>query len=162
MIKDENIYTDVDFEYKDVDFDKILLTDGEGRCSECFMKNTHKLTCSQRYSPADICPDAYQFIRITPKDSDQSIIKLFAVWVGGYSGTDSWRLNSGVQDIEICPNHVRVYGYSGSCYCIHKVQVHMSAYGSKVLSGIVEQASTIGATVEYITLEQAYKEIKNV
>lgn len=155
MIKNENIYTDVDF-------DDILFTDHNQKCKECMLQDTHKLTCSQRYKLADIYPDAYQFIRITPKESDQSIIKLFSAWVGGYSGTDSWRLNSGVKDIEICPNHVRVYGYSGSCYCIHKVQVHMSVYGSNVLSGIVEQASTIGATIEYITLEQAYKEIKNV
>lgn len=155
MIKDENIYTDVDF-------DDIRFTE-TSKCKECFMQNHfHKMGCSKRYVASDLKPDAYQFILITPKDSDQSIIKLFSVWVGGYSGTDSWRLNSGVKDIEICPNHVRVYGYSGSCYCIHKVQVHMSAYGSNVLSGIVEQAATVGATIEYITLEQAYKEINNV
>lgn len=152
MTEDENIYADVDF-------DDILFTDSRQRCKECLMQDTHKLTCSERYRLMDIYPDAYQFIRITSKDDDQSIIKLFSVWVGGYSGTDSWRLNSGVKDIEICPNHVRVYGYSGSCYCIHKVQVSMSGYGSRVLSGLVEQAATVGATIEYITLEQAYKEI---
>ena len=143
--------------YEDVDFDDVRFTDNQ-KCKECLMADFHKMGCSQRYHE-EYYPDAYQFIQITPKDSDQSIIKLFSVWVGGYSGTDSWRLNSGVKDIEVCPNHVRVYGYSGSCYCIHKVQVHMSGYGSKVLSKIVEQASTIGATIEYITLEQAYKEI---
>lgn len=152
MIEDENIYADVDF-------DDILFTDGRRRCKECMMQDVHKLTCSERYRPADIYPDVYQFIRITAKDSYQSIIKLFSVWVGGYSGADSWRLNSGVKDIEICPRHVRVYGYSGSCYCIHKVQVSMSGYGSRVLSGLVEQAVEVGATIEYITLEQAYKEI---
>lgn len=107
-------------------------------------------------------PDSYQFISISSdKDSDK-IIKLFAVWHGGYVGSDAWKLNSGVTKIEqdaVFANLYTVSGYSGSQYVVNKDSVKMSSYGETVLRDIIEKAAAQGIIVQRISLEEAISEV---
>ena len=102
-------------------------------------------------------PDAYRFILI-----DNSLIKLFASWDGGFAISEEWKLNSGVTDIiPLNTTYVEygydVHGFSGSIYTIRKEQGHLNSYTSSVLMGIVKKLEDGGVPVQEISLEEAVR-----
>jgi len=101
----------------------------------------------------EYCPDAYQFLRISSTKDNTVVYKLFAVWVGGYAGSDSWRINSGVTSIYKEGESVRVGGHSGSCYVIN-TSTHMTGYGQSVINRIIKRASEEGIVVEMVDLDE--------
>ena len=46
--------------------------------------------------------------------------RILAGWSGGYLGGDSWRINSGVERVDIDDHHYLFHGYTGSVYRCHK------------------------------------------
>jgi hypothetical protein len=102
-------------------------------------------------------PDAYRFILI-----DNSLIKLFASWDGGWAISEEWKLNSGVTDIiPLNTTYVEygydVYGYSGSIYTIRREQGHLNSYTSSVLKSIVKKLEDGGVPVREISLEDVVR-----
>lgn len=63
-------------------------------------------------------PDKWVVLQIT--DNDKTIHKVLAGWRGGYLGSDSWQLNSGITKIEMDGDYYLFHGYSGSVYKCHK------------------------------------------
>ena len=111
---------------------------------------------------SDYYPDSYQFISISSDKDDDKIIKLFAVWYGGYLTSDAWRLNSGVTKIEQSSDKSYIIsGYSGSQYVVNKDSLKLSSYGEGVLRGIIEKAAAQGINVHRISLEDAISEVDN-
>lgn len=77
-------------------------------------------------------PDVWTVVQIKNKDTGKRLYKLLAGWYGGFTGSDSWRLNSGITKIQKSPdneNVYQVYGFSGSLYSCHK-----NAEGTSVLT----------------------------
>ena len=72
--------------------------------------------------------------------------KLFAGWYGGYTGSDSWKLNSGITNIRIEGDVYEFDGYSGSTYTCHKNTHGMSSYQCQVLARWMKE---IEKTPEY-------------
>lgn len=100
-------------------------------------------------------PDAYRFILI-----DNSLIKLFASWDGGFAISEEWKLNSGVTDIIPLNNtYVEygydVYGYSGSIYTIRNEQGQLNSYTSGIYANIIKVLSDDGVPVKEISLQEA-------
>jgi len=52
--------------------------------------------------------------------SKPAVIKVLAGWNGGYLDGSSWRLNSGVKEVEYDGDNILFHGYSGSTYICHK------------------------------------------
>lgn len=68
--------------------------------------------------------------------------KVFATWVGGYLGCDSWKLNSGIQQVEQDQDFYYFIGFSGSCYkCNKKNYGITSFYNSSILNQIIEKSN---------------------
>lgn len=67
-------------------------------------------------------PDCWVVLKMIHKD--QTFYKILGGWVGGYLNGDSWRLNSGVEKVELDNDLYKFYGSSGSVYNCHK-----SGYG---------------------------------
>lgn len=63
-------------------------------------------------------PDSWVVIKMTHKD--QTFYKVLGGWAGGYLNGDSWRLNSGVERVELDNDCYMFYGSSGSVYNCHK------------------------------------------
>lgn len=63
-------------------------------------------------------PDSWVVLRMTYKD--QIIYKVLGGWSGGYTQGDSWRLNSGIERVELDGDIYKFYGSSGSVYNCHK------------------------------------------
>jgi hypothetical protein len=99
-----------------------------------------------------IC-DGYRFILI-----DNSLIKLFRSYDGGFAIAEQWMLNSGCTAIiEREPGIYAVCGYSGSIYTIRKEQGHLNSYTSSVLRSIVKKLEEGGVDVREISLEDAVR-----
>ena len=97
-------------------------------------------------------PDRWVVLEITtPKET---IRKVFAGWYGGYLGSDSWKLNSGITDIREQDDLFEFDGYSGSTYFCHRDSYGMSGYMHSVLSNWRAQAEEWGdVQIDIIELE---------
>lgn len=94
-------------------------------------------------------PDRWTLVKITTVDGEV-IYKVFASWYGGYLGSDSWKLNSGVVRVTKEENSYLFYGSSGSIYECHKGLYGISGYGSGVLAGMIDQAQQKGSSIEVL------------
>lgn len=64
-------------------------------------------------------PDAWVIVRITSPE-EGVVHKVLAGWYGGYAGSDSWQLNSGIKRIEHKDGVYAIHGPSGSIYRCHE------------------------------------------
>jgi hypothetical protein len=79
-------------------------------------------------------PDKWVVIKINGTNPHY---RVFACWYGGYTGSDSWRMNSGIKSVTEEGHYYLFEGSSGSVYQCHKNSYGMSGYGSGVLSNIM-------------------------
>jgi hypothetical protein len=63
------------------------------------------------------------------------IQKVFAGWYGGFTGSDSWKLNSGITKVEEFEDRYEFVGETGSVYICYKTCYGMSLYMAGVLMG---------------------------
>ena len=86
-------------------------------------------------------PDEWLLVKISPKGED-SIYKVFATWIGGYLGADSWKLNSGIVGVTEDENSYSFHGYSGSEYVCSKSCYGATGYGYGVLANLQDKLHT--------------------
>lgn len=79
---------------------------------------------------SEYVPDRWVMLKIT--NGDKAVYKVMGGWYGGYAGSDSWRINSGVSKVELVNDTYKFYGYSGSVYTCHKAR-----YGMSVVMGSI-------------------------
>jgi hypothetical protein len=83
---------------------------------------------------SEYTPDRWTMLEITSEKLG-TIRKIFAGWYGGYLGSDSWKLNSGVTNIRTDDSgHYEFDGQSGSTYYCHANTHGMSGYMAQVLA----------------------------
>ena len=95
---------------------------------------------------SDYSPDRWVIVKIvTP---NERLYKVFASWSGGYGGSDSWKMNSGITQANLVDHRWEFAGYSGSVYSCHKDAYGTNGYGGNVLQNFIDQMPTQGATME--------------
>ena len=95
---------------------------------------------------SDYTPDKWLMVKLTNKDNEFHY-RIFACWYGGYLGSDSWKLNSGVIKITEDDNQYHFKGSSGSVYHCLKFKdgsftnhaYGTSGYGQGVLMNLIEE-----------------------
>ena len=103
-------------------------------------------------------PDKWVVVKITQKDLSP-IYKVFACWYGGYTGSDSWRLNSGIAKVSIEDSIFCFEGISGSYYECNKDSYGTNAYGLEVISRMIENAKFNEISIEILPEETNWLEI---
>jgi len=88
---------------------------------------------------SDYSPDKWLMVKLTNKDNE-SHYRIFACWYGGYLGSDSWKLNSGVIGITEDEGSYYFEGSSGSVYQCNKLAYGTSGYGQGVLTNMIEKS----------------------
>jgi hypothetical protein len=73
---------------------------------------------------------------------------VFACWHGGYTGSDSWKMNSGITRATLVDDRWEFDGYSGSVYSCHKDAYGTNGYGGSVLQNFIDKMPSQGATME--------------
>jgi hypothetical protein len=107
---------------------------------------------------SDYRPDKWVVVKIS-SDKYPSIHKVFACWYGGWAGSDSWKLNSGITKATFEGNVYSFEGSSGSVYECHKDCYGMNMYGSGVLSNMISNSANNGITIEVLDEETNWLEI---
>jgi hypothetical protein len=98
---------------------------------------------------SDYRPDRWTVLRIHA--TGQIIYKVFASWSGGYTGSDSWKLNSGITRATLVGDSWEFDGSSGSVYSCHKDAYGTNGYGGAVLSNLLLQAEKQGMQIDVLT-----------
>jgi hypothetical protein len=95
---------------------------------------------------SEYSPDRWVVVKIvTPKER---LYKVFASWSGGYGGSDSWKMNSGITYATLVDDRWEFAGYSGSVYSCHRDDYGTNGYGGTVLQGFIDQIPSQDATME--------------
>jgi len=95
---------------------------------------------------SDYSPDRWVIVKIVT--AKERLYKVFACWSGGYTGSDSWKMNSGITHATLANNRWDFAGYSGSVYSCHTQSYGTNGYGSNVLQNFIDQMPSQGATME--------------
>ena len=83
-------------------------------------------------------PDLWVVVEI---DYDGEVIKkVLASWYGGYLGSDSWKLSSGITEVKEFDDRYEFVNHSGSIYICYKPLWGMSGYTNGVYNDLVKQA----------------------
>jgi len=98
-------------------------------------------------------PDVWVVLEfITPAET---IRKVFAGWYGGFAGSDSWKLNSGITQVRRSGDWLEFDGYSGSTYHCHTNSYKTSGLMHSVLSRWLRQATEAGdIQIRILTLDE--------
>ena len=100
---------------------------------------------------SDYRPDRWTVLRIHA--TGQTIYKVFASWSGGYTGSDSWKLNSGITRATLVGDSWEFDGSSGSVYSCHKDSYGTNGYGGHVLNGLLEKAEQQGIEIDVLSAD---------
>lgn len=86
---------------------------------------------------SEYCPDKWLVIKLNYDTG--SHYRVFGSWYGGYLGSDSWRMNSGIVSVTEDDNCYYFKGTSGSTYACHKNSYGASGYGTRVLEDMIDK-----------------------
>jgi hypothetical protein len=84
-------------------------------------------------------PDKWLMVKLTNK-AKKSHYRIFACWYGGFAGSDSWQLNSGVTKITEDEHGYHFEGSSGSVYHCNRNTYGTNGYGRSVLTNMIEKS----------------------
>jgi len=87
---------------------------------------------------SEYTPDRWVVIEIDY--GEEKIQKILSSWYGGWAGSDSWRLSSGITEVEELEDSFIIKNHSGSVYTCYKKRYGMSAYTGGVLEDFKKQA----------------------
>jgi hypothetical protein len=96
----------------------------------------------------DYTPDRWMVLRI--HTATEVLYKVFAAWSGGYTGSDSWKLNSGITRATFADPYWEFDGSSGSVYRCHQDAYGTNGYGGAVLSNLISQAKGQGIQIDVL------------
>jgi hypothetical protein len=100
-------------------------------------------------------PDTWVVLEFDAPELETPTRKVFAGWYGGFAGSDSWRLNSGIVSVRRSGDWFEFDGYSGSTYHCGPGNYHMSGLMHGVLSNWLKQADKRGDThIRVLTLDE--------
>lgn len=84
-------------------------------------------------------PDCWIIVSLIDEDGERTD-KVFGNWYGGFGGSDSWKLSSGITKVVELEDMYEVHNVSGSLYLCYKSCEGMSGYGSSVMNSFMKQA----------------------
>ena len=94
-------------------------------------------------------PDRWVILEFTTM-GDIPIRKILSSWYGGFAGSDSWRLSSGITAVHDKGTFYEIENESGSVYTCVKGNYGMSSYSFSIYSGFVEKLKDTKTSIKLI------------
>jgi len=88
---------------------------------------------------SEYTPDKWVVIEIAMDNT--TVQRILSSWYGGWAGSDSWRLSSGITEVEELEDSYIIRNESGSVYTCFKGRYGMSAYAMSILEDFKKQAT---------------------
>lgn len=123
--------------------------------------NTFNSFCNYRNNSILMeTPNYWQVLKVTTAEQEV-IYKIFGTWCGGYLDGDSWRLNSGIKEVQKVDEFLQIKGYSGTEYkVLYSDYVYRTTmYTQSVLESFIKKADLIGVKIEVIPFKDVVKEL---
>ena len=100
-------------------------------------------------------PDTWVVLEFDAPQLEVPLRKVFAGWYGGYTGSDSWKLNSGITTIRRDGDWLEFDGYSGSTYCCHRHNYGFSGLMHSIYERWLTQADERGdMTIRILSIDE--------
>ena len=87
---------------------------------------------------SEYTPDCWVVIEIAMDDT--KVQRILSSWYGGFAGSNSWRLSSGITGVEELEDSYIITNESGSVYTCYKRRYGMSSYTAGILEDFKKQA----------------------
>ena len=87
---------------------------------------------------SEYTPDCWVVIEIAADDT--KVQRILSSWYGGFAGSNSWRLSSGITGVEELEDSYIIKNESGSIYTCYKRRYGMSSYTAGILEDFKKQA----------------------
>ena len=104
-------------------------------------------------------PDAWVIVKIVHDGLENPLYKVVAGWNGGYLHGNSWRVNSGITQVEDYEDYFIFHGASGSAYTCHKQRYGMKMCNYPGLERVKAAVKDVNGTVEVMDEETNWKEL---
>ena len=102
-------------------------------------------------------PDRWVVVKII--NALDVVHKVFGCWYGGYMGSDSWQMNSGITAVTEANNYWLFEGVSGSVYKCMKGYYGVHSYGRTILSNFVVKAREEGVEIVELPENTDWKDL---
>lgn len=89
---------------------------------------------------SEYTPDRWIILEMEQVNGEGPICKVFGNWYGGYAGSDSWKLSSGITKVVEHDDRYEVHNVSGSIYTCYKGAYGTNFYGRSILDHFYKQA----------------------
>lgn len=107
-------------------------------------------------------PDAWVLLKFGSNETE-TIYKVMGGWIGSYTGSDSWRICSGIERIEFDGTSYHIHNHSGSIYHCHKTMERISSLMGSVMQGwssLAELQPELEVKIEIIDMKEYYETCK--
>jgi hypothetical protein len=102
-------------------------------------------------------PDRWVVVEVV---SDKTKLhRVFACWYGGWAGSDSWQINSGIVGVDDQSKYFDFEGHSGSIYRCNKNSYGLHMYGSSVLNNLINKAKEKDIIITVLPEDTNWKEL---
>ena len=103
-------------------------------------------------------PDVWVVLEFDAPQFKEPVRKVFAGWYGGFAGSNSWKLNSGITEVRLVNGWWEFDGYSGSTYRCHPNNYHMSGLMQGIYANWLKQAEQRGdTTIRILSIDEIVK-----
>ncbi len=108
-------------------------------------------------------PDVWVVLEFDAPELETPTRKVFAGWYGGFAGSNSWQLNSGIVEVRRSGDWFEFDGYSGSTYRCGAGNYHLSGLMHGVLANWLKAADERGDTqIRVLTLDEVLEMPYNI
>lgn len=90
-------------------------------------------------SGSEYRPDVWVIIELSGSKVPETYCRVLAGWYGGFAGSDSWKVSSGISSVVDKDTYWEIHNTSGSIYICHKETERLSMYTASILNGYLEQ-----------------------
>ena len=94
-------------------------------------------------------PDRWVVITIQNPKTGEKIDKLLMGNYGGFFGSDTWQLNSGIEHVEVFDQYIEIYGYSGSIYRCWDWHYGTTYLTASIITQLAASGNVISINEEY-------------
>lgn len=92
---------------------------------------------------SEYTPDKWIIVRINSTEHGR-IDKVVASWFGGFAGSNSWKMSSGITKVVDQGDYYDIHNASGSIYKCYKNSIGASAYTAGVMSSYATAIEEMG------------------
>lgn len=92
-------------------------------------------------------PDKWVVLKLTSSEGGVHY-RVFGCWYGGFTGSNRWKMNSGITEASFDSFEYVFVGASGSAYHCHVTNYGTHMYGQSIIDDFMRNAKAAGGDIE--------------